>query len=85
MKLFEPCIDILSVLFEKEGSMTALHLKNMYNITASGFLKNLIFKGGPKLNPGIVSIRDKATLDSHINKLFESRNYCGTIRYQDRM
>jgi len=67
MKLFERCIGILRVLFDKEGDMAAVHLKNMYNITAPGFFKNLIFKGGPKINPGIVSIGDKATLDSHIN------------------
>jgi hypothetical protein len=67
MKLFERCIDILRVLFDKEGEMAAVHLKNIYNITAPGFFKNLIFKGGPKINPGIVSITDKATLDSHIN------------------
>jgi very-short-patch-repair endonuclease len=66
LKLFERCIDILRVLFEREGDMAAVHLKNMYNITAPGFFKNLIFKGGPKINPGKVSIIDKATLDSHI-------------------
>ena len=67
MRLFERCIDILHVLFDKEGDMAAVHLKNMYNITTPGFFKNLIFKGGPKIKPGIVSISDEATLDSHIN------------------
>ena len=40
--------------------MADIYLKNKYNNTAPGFFKNLIFKGGPNINPGIVSIRDKA-------------------------
>jgi hypothetical protein len=47
----------------------------MYNISAPGFFKNLIFKGGPNLNPGVISIKDKSTLDftiSNFNKHFSS-------------
>jgi hypothetical protein len=47
----------------------------MYNITAPGFFKNLIFKGGPNLNPGVISIKDKVTLNSlvdNFNKSFSS-------------
>jgi hypothetical protein len=29
--------------------------------------KNLIFRGGPNLNPGVISIKDKSTLDLTIN------------------
>ena len=79
LNLLEKAIDVLDGLFRigssnsKEGSMADIHLKNMYNITTPGFFKNLIFKGGPNINPGIVSIRDKATLEAHIdnfNKIF---------------
>jgi very-short-patch-repair endonuclease len=69
-------IDILRGLFgEEEGDMAAIHLKNMYNITAPGFFKNLIFNGGPNINPGVVSIKDEAALNCHIfnfNKSFSS-------------
>jgi hypothetical protein len=47
----------------------------MYNISAPGFFKNLIFNGGPKINPGIVSINDEGVLNCHIdnfNKSFSS-------------
>ena len=73
LNLLEKAIDVLDGLFRigssnsKEGSMADIHLKNMYNITTPGFFKNLIFKGGPNINPGIVSIRDKVTLESHID------------------
>jgi Protein of unknown function (DUF559) len=55
------------VFGEQEGNTAAIHLKNMYNITAPGFFKNLFFKGGPNLNPGVISIKDRFTLDSIIN------------------
>jgi very-short-patch-repair endonuclease len=64
-----------SIFGEEEGKAAATHLKNMYNITAPGFFKNLIFKGGPNLNPGVISIKDKFILDSLIdnfNKSFPS-------------
>jgi hypothetical protein len=69
-------IEILRGLFgEENGDMAAIHLKNIYNISAPGFFKNLIFNGGPKINPGIVSIKDEAALNCHIdnfNKSFSS-------------
>ena len=69
-------IEILRGLFgEEEGNMAAIHLKNMYNISAPGFFKNLIFNGGPNINPGIVSINDEGVLNCHIdnfNKSFSS-------------
>ena len=66
--LLKKGIEIIRDIFgEEEGNMAAIHLKNMYNITAPGFFKNLIFKGGPNLNPGVISIKDRFTLDSMIN------------------
>ena len=69
-------IEILRGLFgEENGDMAAIHLKNMYNISAPGFFKNLIFNGGPNINPGIVSIKDEGVLNYHIdnfNKSFSS-------------
>ena len=66
--LLKKGIEIIRGIFgEEEGITAAIHLKNMYNITAPGFFKNLIFKGGPNLNPGVISIKDRFTLDSMIN------------------
>ena len=74
--LLKKGIEIIRGIFgEEEGNTAAIHLKNMYNITAPGFFKNLIFKGGPNLNPGVISIKDRFTLDSMIdnfNKNFSS-------------
>jgi very-short-patch-repair endonuclease len=68
--------EILRGIFgEEHAGAAAIHLKNMYNITAPGFFKNLIFKGGPNLNPGVISIKDKVTLNSlvdNFNKSFSS-------------
>jgi hypothetical protein len=49
----------------------------MYNITAPGFFKNLIFKGGPNLNPGVISIEDRFTLDSMINNFNKNLSRTG--------
>ena len=69
-------INVMRGLFgEENGDMAAIHLKNMYNISAPGFFKNLIFNGGPNINPGIVSIKDESVLNCHIdnfNKSFSS-------------
>jgi hypothetical protein len=76
LTFLKKCIKIMRGLFgEEEGNTAAIHLKNMYNISAPGFFKNLIFNGGPNINPGIVSINDEATLNCHIddfNKSFSS-------------
>ena len=39
----------------------------MYNISAPGFFKNLIFNGGPNINPGVVSIEHEDSLNYHID------------------
>jgi hypothetical protein len=65
-------IRILNDLFGKDSNVD-IHIKNLLNTSAPGFFKNLIFKGGPNGNEGIVSIKDKDTLNSHIdnfNKYF---------------
>jgi very-short-patch-repair endonuclease len=76
LTFLKKCIEILRGLFgEENGDMAAIHLKNMYNISAPGFFKNLIFNGGPNINPGIVSINDEGVLNCHIdnfNKSFSS-------------
>jgi very-short-patch-repair endonuclease len=71
--LLKKGIEIIRDIFGGvEGDAAAIHLKNMYNISAPGFFKNLIFKGGPNLNPGVVSIKDKSTLDSIIDNFNKS-------------
>jgi hypothetical protein len=67
LDFFKKSLDLLNDLFPKNGNMAAIHLKNMLNETAPGFFKNLIFKGGPNKNEGIVSIKDKDSLDFHID------------------
>ena len=71
-------IEILRGLFgEVNGDMAAIHLKNMYNISAPGFFKNLIFNGGPNINPGIVSIKDESVLNCHIDNFNKSLSSMG--------
>ena len=62
--LFSKAMEIISDLFGSKISST--HLQNSFNITAPNFIKNLVFEGGPKINPRIVSIDDGTNLDSHI-------------------
>jgi hypothetical protein len=76
LNFLKKSIEVLSGLFgEEEDNMAAIHLKNIYDISAPGFFKNLIFNGGPNINPGIVSINDEGVLNCHIdnfNKSFSS-------------
>ena len=67
LEFFKKSLHLLKDLFPENGNMAAIHLKNMLNETAPGFFKNLIFKGGPNLNEGIVSIKDKDSLNFHID------------------
>jgi hypothetical protein len=75
--LLKRSIEILRCLFSEEGNMAAIHLKNMYNISAPNFFKNLIFNGGPNINPRIVSINNDAVLNSHIHDFNKSFSYLG--------
>ena len=44
--LLKKGIEIIRGIFGGvEGDAAAIHLRNMYNISAPGFFKNLIFKG----------------------------------------
>ena len=66
LNFLKKSIRILNDLFGK-NSMVDIHIKNLLNTSAPGFFKNLIIKGGPNGNEGIVSIKDKDTLNSHID------------------
>ena len=66
--LFNRSILILQELFGEQGKMASIHLKNMFNISAPGFFKNLVFIGGPRIKPGIISIRDVSSLKCHIDR-----------------
>jgi very-short-patch-repair endonuclease len=84
LNFLKKCIEILRGLFSEEASTVAIHLKNMYNISAPGFFKNLIFNGGPSINPGIVSIGDKDSLNYHIDAFNTSFSQLGiTVERQD--
>jgi very-short-patch-repair endonuclease len=61
LKFLKKCIEILRGLFSQDASAVEVHISNMYNISAPGFFKNLIFNGGPNINPGIVSIERKTS------------------------
>jgi hypothetical protein len=67
LEYFKKSLSLLNKLFPDNGHMSAIHLKNMFNESAPGFFKNLIFKGGP--NPNVVrfSIKDKDSLNFHID------------------
>jgi very-short-patch-repair endonuclease len=67
LNFLKRCIEILRGLFSQEASMVDVHIKNMYNISAPGFFKNLIFNGGPNINPEIVSIENEDSLNYHID------------------
>jgi very-short-patch-repair endonuclease len=66
LNFLKKCIEILRGLFSQEASEVDVHIKNMYNISAPGFFKNLIFNAGPNINPGIVSIESEDSLNYHI-------------------
>jgi very-short-patch-repair endonuclease len=78
-KLLEKYINIMQELFpsynsNQEKNGINIFLKNMFNITAPNFFKNLIFNGGPKINEGIIDIKDIKILESNIdcfNKYFK--------------
>jgi hypothetical protein len=69
--LFDRTMAIVSEYFE--DPVAGIYLKNSFNITAPNFIKNLVFVGGPKVKPGIISIQDAYTLDSNIDSF--NRNF----------
>lgn len=63
--LFDKSIGIMNELF---GKVAELELKNAYNITATNFMKNLIFYGKPRVTVNrLVLIRNYESIVSHIN------------------
>jgi very-short-patch-repair endonuclease len=73
--LFSKAMKIISDLFGSNISST--HLQNSFNITAPNFIKNLVFEGGPKINPRIVSIDDSTNLESHIENFNQNFSKLG--------
>ena len=69
--LFGKAIKIISDIFGSQ--ISGNYLKNSFIITAPNFIKNLVFEGGPKINPGIVSIKDSTTLEIYIESF--NRNF----------
>lgn len=67
VKLFNRSILIVEELFDEGGSMASVHMKNMFNVSAPGFFKNLVFIGGPRIKPAIITIPNLATLRMHID------------------
>lgn len=66
--VFGKGIYIIREIFGAQGETAGIHLKNMFNVSAPGFFKNLVFFGGPNINPGIVSIDNLDLLKAHISE-----------------
>ena len=71
-EIFNKSIRVLDSMFN--SNIFGLYLKNAFNITAPNFIKNLVFNGGPKINPGVVSIKDKDKLEKTIIDFNQSFN-----------
>jgi hypothetical protein len=67
-EVFGRGIQIIRDIFGEQGESAGIHLKNMFNVSAPGFFKNLVFYGGPNINPGIISIDNLNLLKVHINE-----------------
>ncbi|MCJ7635923.1 MAG: hypothetical protein MUO21_00370 [Nitrososphaeraceae archaeon] len=77
-------LNLLEEIFPENGNMAAIHLKNMFNESSPGFFKNLIFRGGPNINPGIVSIKSKDSLNCHIDSFNKNLSELViTVEYSD--
>jgi very-short-patch-repair endonuclease len=73
--LFKKAMEIISDIFRSNISST--YLQNSFNITAPNFIKNLVFEGGPKINPRIVSITDSTNLEYHIENFNQNFSKLG--------
>ena len=73
--LFNKAMKIISDLFG--SSISGTYLQNSFNITAPNFIKNLVFEGGPKINPRIVSITDSTNLEYHIENFNQNFSKLG--------
>jgi very-short-patch-repair endonuclease len=66
--VFGKGIEIIREIFGEQGATASIHLKNMFNVSAPGFFKNLVFYGGPNINPGVVSINNLNLLKRQISE-----------------
>ncbi|MDQ6864164.1 MAG: endonuclease domain-containing protein [Thermoproteota archaeon] len=67
--LFDKSIAIMNELF---GKSSEIELRNAFNITATNFMKNLIFYGKPRVAASrLVWIKDYKSIVSHINEFNE--------------
>jgi very-short-patch-repair endonuclease len=67
-QVFGKGIEIIREIFGEQGATASIHLKNMFNVSAPGFFKNLVFYGGPNINPGAVSINNLNLLKRQISE-----------------
>lgn len=67
-RLFGRAILIVQEIYGNQGKTAGVHLKNMFNVSAPGFFKNLVFFGGPNINQGIISITNLPLLKRHIDE-----------------
>jgi hypothetical protein len=54
-------------IFGEQGETAGIHLKNMFNVSAPGFFKNLVFLEDRNISPEIVSINNLNLLKAHRN------------------
>ena len=71
--VFGKGIEIIREIYGEQGATASIHLKNMFNVSAPGFFKNLVFSGGPNINPGIVFINNLNLLKRQIGEF--NRNF----------
>ena len=74
-KLFRLATKTLSEIFD--SNIFGRYLQNAFNITATNFIKNLVFQGGPMINAGIISIGNTSTLELSIEKFNQSFSKLG--------
>jgi hypothetical protein len=63
LSFFERSLSIMTYLYGEGGTVG---MKNLLNISAPNFFKNIVFLGGPKINPGIIRIPSAKSLKLHI-------------------
>ena len=73
---FKKGINLLNEMFDKDDKIS-IHLKNQFNKTAANFFKNLIFKGGSHIRKGLVFIKDKDSLNYHIDNFNKNLSELG--------
>lgn len=80
-KLFDRLTSLMTGLFGEAG---AQGMQNLLNISAPNFFKNLVFSGGPKVNPAIVVVDSPESLRSQIAEFNASLGQAGvTVEESD--